>query len=256
MSKPASKPQIGKVIFVPGVLMVGPTFARHNSGLKHNKLQPPSAGSSAAASSSSTYLSLKPTPSAPTSPSSSSSSAASSSSSASPTSPSSPASPSSSSDSGSDLLSDVFNTIEDALKAFPELSIFLKLIEEALGSKIKDVETILTLFCPTNAAFEALASTLGKTVEELLSIPIIRKIILYHILPVVEEVAEFAIGEFIQTLLSGSGIKINVVKAITTIIPTGGPPASIIEKDIKAGQAILQIISGVLIPTSEVQLML
>lgn len=46
--------------------------------------------------------------------------------------------------------------------------------------------------------------------------------------------------------------QVNVVKAITQILPTGGPPASIIEKDIKAGEAILQIIGGVLIPTSEV----
>lgn len=46
--------------------------------------------------------------------------------------------------------------------------------------------------------------------------------------------------------------QVDVVQALTQILPTGGLPASIIEKDIKAGEAILQIISGVLIPTSEV----
>ena len=42
-----------------------------------------------------------------------------------------------------------------------------------------------------------------------------------------------------------------VVQAITEILPTGGPPARVLIKDIKAGESLLHIISGVLIPTTK-----
>ena len=48
-------------------------------------------------------------------------------------------------------------------------------------------------------------------------------------------------------------VQVDAIKLLTELFPTGGPPAEFILKDIKAGEAILHIISGVLIPTSEVR---
>ena len=45
-------------------------------------------------------------------------------------------------------------------------------------------------------------------------------------------------------------LQVNVVKEILTLFPTGGPPVAVLEKDIKAGQAIVQTLSGILIPAS------
>ena len=45
-------------------------------------------------------------------------------------------------------------------------------------------------------------------------------------------------------------LQVNVVKEIMTLLPTGGPPVSVLEKDIKIGEALLQKISGILIPSS------
>ena len=85
-------------------------------------------------------------------------------------------------------------------------------MQEVLGDKIEDISTILTLLAPTDSAFEALAETLETTVEDLLKIPVIKKIILYHIIPALKEFAEFAIGDVIETLLQGElGIKVSVV---------------------------------------------
>lgn len=47
--------------------------------------------------------------------------------------------------------------------------------------------------------------------------------------------------------------QLDVVQAIAEILPTGGPPADVILKDIKAGEAILHVISGVLIPSTKVR---
>lgn len=48
-------------------------------------------------------------------------------------------------------------------------------------------------------------------------------------------------------------LQVDVVKALTEIFPTGGPPADVILKDIKAGEALLHVIGGVLLPTSLVR---
>ena len=47
----------------------------------------------------------------------------------------------------------------------------------------------------------------GILIEDLLKLPVIKKLILYHILPALEEFAEIAVGEVIQSLLAKEGIK-------------------------------------------------
>lgn len=89
--------------------------------------------------------------------------------------------------------------------------------QEVLGNKLKKLDTILTILAPTNAAFEALAKTLGKDIKALLKLPVIKKIILYHLLPDFKKIAEIAIGKFITTLLEGeAGIKVGTAR------PQGG----------------------------------
>ena len=46
--------------------------------------------------------------------------------------------------------------------------------------------------------------------EELIKLPIIKKIIIYHIIPAIEEFAEIAIGELIESFLLKEGIKVRV----------------------------------------------
>ena len=54
----------------------------------------------------------------------------------------------------------------------------------------------------------------GKTIEELLEIPVIKKIILYRILPAIEEFAEIAVGELIESFLDKEGIKVTTYKPV------------------------------------------
>ena len=82
-------------------------------------------------------------------------------------------------------------------------------LQEVLGKKLSLVNTILTVLAPTNSAFEALAESLGMSIEELLEQPIIKQIILYHVLPELKNIAEIAFGELLSTLLQGEkGIKV------------------------------------------------
>lgn len=45
--------------------------------------------------------------------------------------------------------------------------------------------------------------------------------------------------------------QVELVQALGEIMPTGGPAAKVIEKDIQAGEALINVISSVLIPTTQ-----
>ena len=55
-----------------------------------------------------------------------------------------------------------------------------------------------------------LGMQVGMELEELVKLPIIKKIIIYHIIPAIEEFAEIAIGELIESFLLKEGIKVGV----------------------------------------------
>lgn len=49
---------------------------------------------------------------------------------------------------------------------------------------------------------------------------------------------------------AGCAEQINVVNAIMTLLPTGGPPISVLQQDVQAGEGLVQVLSGILIPSS------
>ena len=100
-----------------------------------------------------------------------------------------------------------------------------------------------TVFAPTDDAFLALAGALGATAEELLALPELADILLYHVVGGTALSTDLSDGQFITTLngadvvvtLNDEGIFIN--------------NAQVTVADIMAGNGVVHVIDAVLLPT-------
>lgn len=121
-------------------------------------------------------------------------------------------------------------------------------LEEALS----DPSATLTVFAPTNAAFEAALAALGLTAEELLAdTETLTAILTYHVLGDTVTSADLAAAgteEITVTTLSGEDL--------TVIVGDGGSvsfadqTAVVVTADVEASNGVIHVIDAVLLPPS------
>ena len=133
------------------------------------------------------------------------------------------------------------NIVETAAAA-PQFSTLVSLVKKAGLVKALSGKTKLTVFAPTNAAFEKVPK---KTLNMLLDDrKLLRKVLLYHVvagkLPASKVVkrsgAETLEGERVSFAVKGQKVFVNQARVITP--------------DIRAGNGIIHGIDAVLIPAS------
>jgi len=100
-----------------------------------------------------------------------------------------------------------------------------------------------TVFAPTDDAFLALAGALGATAEELLALPELADILLYHVVGGTALSTDLSDGQFITTL--------NGADVVVTINDEGIfiNNAQVTVADIVAGNGVVHVIDAVLLPT-------
>ena len=114
-----------------------------------------------------------------------------------------------------DILSDVVTLLaptDSAFKALAEKVRACALLMSSLLSAASWSSSVSHAGCHTLASADLITGMgmqVGMELEELIKLPIIKKIILYHILPAIEEFAEIAIGELIESFLLKEGIKVS-----------------------------------------------
>jgi uncharacterized surface protein with fasciclin (FAS1) repeats len=113
----------------------------------------------------------------------------------------------------------------------------------------------LTVFAPSNAAFDALAVELlgaGKKAADLLTPELkdtVRDIIKYHVLPAKVLKADIPLGQAIATALGGSAtFKIEVIDGKVTITDGKGRTSVITATDILANNGVVHLIDKVILP--------
>ena len=121
-------------------------------------------------------------------------------------------------------------------------------LEEALA----DPEATLTVFAPTNAAFEAALEALGLTAEELLAdTETLTTILTYHVLGDVvtsTDIAEAGTEEIpVETL---SGEELVVVVGDDGTVGFADQTATVTTPDIEASNGVIHVIDAVLLPPS------
>ena len=150
-------------------------------------------------------------------------------------------------------------SILDVASGADELSSLVSAIVESeapgLLDAISNPDTEVTVFAPTNDAFEAAAGKLGITVETLLSLPAetIASIVLYHVVPgIAATAADLSDGQVLETLNPrGARVRVSLPDgAVVPVIEGVGSDATVIAEfaDIAAGSSIVHVVDEVLLP--------
>lgn len=105
----------------------------------------------------------------------------------------------------------------------------------------------LTVFAPTDAAFEALFTQLGLSAEDVLAQPdLLTQILLYHVVEGAVPAATVITldGQSVPTLLEGESVAVSIVNGGVVLNDT----INVIQTDILASNGVVHVIDGVLLP--------
>jgi len=117
-----------------------------------------------------------------------------------------------------------------------------------LVDELSSPDEKLTVFAPTNAAFEALLAAEDLTAEELLgNLDLLRLILGYHVVKGEVLSSDLSNGQVIDTLIPAT-LTVLIDDMGVFIVPGGGEPAKVIGADVLASNGVVHIIDKVLIP--------
>lgn len=153
-------------------------------------------------------------------------------------------------------------TITEILAGNEDFSTLLAAVEAAgLSDALSDPNATLTVFAPSNSAFETALEELEISVEDLLvDVEGLTDILLYHVLGVVVTSSDIiAVGTeevTVETLLpapdgSDAFVELTIVIGDAGNVLFRDQEATVTEVDIPATNGIIHIIDGVLIPPSD-----
>lgn len=153
-------------------------------------------------------------------------------------------------------------TITDIVAGNENFSTLLAAVEAAgLSDALSDPDARVTVFAPTNGAFETALEALGITADDLLAdVDGLTDILLYHVLgDVVTSGDIIAVGTeevTVETLLpspdgSDSFVELTIVIGDAGDILFRDQEAMVVGADVEASNGIIHIIDGVLLPPSD-----
>jgi len=143
------------------------------------------------------------------------------------------------------------NTIADIVAGNEDFSILLAAVEAAgLTDALADPEATLTVFAPTNEAFEAAFEALGIAPEDLLEdVETLTAILTYHVLGDVvtsEDIDNAGLEEIpVETL---SGEELVVVVGDDGSVSFKDQTATVVQADVEADNGVIHVIDAVLLP--------
>ena len=145
------------------------------------------------------------------------------------------------------------NTIVDIVVGNEDFSTLLAAVQAAdLTDALADPDATLTVFAPTNAAFEAAIEALGTTAEDLLAdTETLTAILTYHVLGDVvtsTDLANAGTEEISVTTLSDQ--ELIVVVGDDGSVGFADQTATVTQADIEADNGVIHVIDAVLLPPS------
>jgi transforming growth factor-beta-induced protein len=133
-------------------------------------------------------------------------------------------------------------SIVDIAVGNPDFSTLVAALQKANLVDALSGKGPFTVFAPTNAAFEKLASSLSVEVADLLELPNLADILLYHVAKGAVKAEEAVALGSIQTL---QGASVHVSKSHGSILINH---SKVISADIEASNGVIHVIDAVLIP--------
>ena len=144
-----------------------------------------------------------------------------------------------------DMFEDVDNTEQYDVLALarmsPNLSTFVRLVDmSGLGASLQAAGPV-TLFAPTNAAFEALPQDKLQSLTDVNNRGELVKLLQLHVLPQISYVQQFSEISFIDRA-EGEDIPVST-EAQGTVVYVGG--AQIVKGNVKASNGMLHVVNGI-----------
>src|SRR5690554_263952 len=145
-------------------------------------------------------------------------------------------------------------SIVDVAVANPDFSVLVAAVQKAgLVDALADPNADLTVFAPTNAAFEALLEQLDYATLDEVPVSVLTPVLLYHVLGEQKTASQLADGYY-STLAAGpaEGTHLSLYKAGADL----NASASISAADVMADNGVIHVIDAVLLPPTIVDVAL
>ena len=144
-------------------------------------------------------------------------------------------------------------TIVDVAAGNEDFSTLVAAVQAAgLVDALSDPEAELTVFAPTNDAFEAALAELDLTADELLAdTELLTEILTYHVVDgIVDSTAAFAADGTDVPTLQGATIAVSVVDDGVVLTDQLDRSANVVEVDVEASNGIIHVIDNVILPAA------
>ena len=118
------------------------------------------------------------------------------------------------------------------------------LIQEGLDVTLRDNSATLTVFAPTDLAFDNLVAGLGIDIPTLLGLPNLADILTYHVLGTVVPASGVNNGAVVQPLSPTNTLKLTLTSAGSVFVNQ----AQVTTPDLSADNGVGHVLGGVLLP--------
>lgn len=139
------------------------------------------------------------------------------------------------------VLLPVLTVADVAISSPVHTSLVAAVIEARLLPALTNPLTQLTVFAPTNIAFDNLATALGTNIAGLLANPELADILLYHVIG--SEVLSTALMNGPVVTLNGQSVTVNLMSGV--MINT----ANVVVADLQADNGVVHVLDAVLVPS-------
>jgi uncharacterized surface protein with fasciclin (FAS1) repeats len=139
-------------------------------------------------------------------------------------------------------------------QATPDLSILVEAVVAAGLVNTLSAPGTLTVFAPTNSAFAALLTELNISKAALLAdVPLLTKVLTYHVLGATVKKANIPLGKAIDPLLTSTSdiFKIDAVGSNVVITDGRNRKSNITATDIVASNGVVHLIDKVILPADK-----
>jgi uncharacterized surface protein with fasciclin (FAS1) repeats len=140
------------------------------------------------------------------------------------------------------------NTVVDIAANEPEFSTLVQALEAADLTETLASSPAITVFAPTNEAFEALPEGALETLLQPENQDALRQVLTYHVLPQAVSAADATTGEI--PTAAGAPLSLVVDEATGTLMVNN---AQVIATDITADNGVIHVIDQVLLPPDLVE---
>ena len=118
------------------------------------------------------------------------------------------------------------------------------LIQEGLDVTLRNNSATLTVFAPTDLAFDNLVAGLGIDIPTLLGLPNLTDILTYHVLGTVVPASGVSNGAVVQPLSPTNTLKLTLTSAGSVFVNQ----AQVTTPDLSADNGVVHVLGGVLLP--------